>query len=176
MRKRRSVVLLVTEAQVVGPDVYKRQTYAWAVYGCEVEVDLRTGETQVLRFVTNQDVGHVLHATLATGQIQGGVVQGIGWALCEKVIYKQGRVMNNALSTYAIPTFVDVPPITVLFEETPFEFGPQGAKGIGELPMDGPAPAIANALSAALGAEVTHVPCLPEDILALAPLPEVTHG
>lgn len=141
-------------------------TYAWAVYGAEVEVDTRTGEGRVLNFVANQEIGKVLHPVLATGQIQGGVVQGIGWALCEDVVYRNGRVQNAALSTYVIPTFVDVPPITVLFEERPFAYGPSGAKGIGELPMDGPAPAIANALSAALGVEVDAVPCRPERLLA----------
>lgn len=140
-------------------------TYAWAVYGGEVEVDLRTGEARVVRFVANQDVGHVLHPTLATGQIQGGVVQAIGWSLCEEVVYRNGRVMNPAFSTYAIPTFVDVPPIEVLFGETPYPHGPMGAKGIGELPHDGPAPAIANALSSALGVEVDRVPCLPERVI-----------
>lgn len=141
-------------------------TYAWAVYGTEVEVDTRSGEARVMNFVANQEIGHVLHPVLATGQIQGGVVQGIGWALCEEVVYKNGGVQNAALSTYVIPTFVDVPPVTVLFEEKPFAYGPSGAKGIGELPMDGPAPAIANALSSALEFEVTAVPCRPERLLA----------
>ncbi|MDZ4805903.1 MAG: xanthine dehydrogenase family protein molybdopterin-binding subunit [Candidatus Eisenbacteria bacterium] len=143
-------------------------TYAWAVYGCEVEVDTRTFEVNVTRFVANQDVGGVLHATLAVGQIQGGVVQGLGWALCEQVIYKDGAVRNTALSTYVIPTFVDVPPIEVLFAETPYEFGPMGAKGIGELPMDGPAPAVLNAIAKALGVEPEQVPCRPEYLMMLA--------
>ncbi len=148
-------------------------TYAWAVYGCEVEVDLRSCETRVVNFVANQEVGHVLHPVLAEGQIQGGVVQGLGWALCEHVVYENGAVKNAALSTYAIPTFVDVPPIRVLFSEAPYEHGPLGAKGIGELPMDGPAPAVANAIAAALNVNVTRVPCLPETLLELS---EVADG
>jgi CO/xanthine dehydrogenase Mo-binding subunit len=151
-------------------------TYAWAVYGCEVLVDTRTGEVTVPRFVAHQDVGHVLHPTLATGQIQGGVVQALGWALCEKVVYDNGRVKNAALSTYAIPTFVDVPPIEVLFAETPYEFGPLGAKGIGELPMDGPAPAVLNGIAAALGVEPSAVPCLPESVFALLEEAELAGG
>ena len=143
-------------------------TYAWAVYGCEVEVDTRTFEVNVTRFVANQDVGGVLHPTLAEGQIQGGVVQALGWTLCEEVIYKDGAVRNAALSTYVIPTFVDVPPIEVLFAETPYEFGPGGAKGIGELPMDGPAPAVLNAIARALGIEPEQVPCRPEYLMSLA--------
>jgi len=143
-------------------------TYAWAVYGCEVEVDTRTFEVLVKRFVANQDVGGVLHPTLAEGQIQGGVVQGLGWALCEEVVYQDGAVRNAALSTYVIPTFADVPPIEVLFAETPYEFGPMGAKGIGELPMDGPAPAVLNAIAKALGVEPEQVPCRPEYLMSLA--------
>jgi CO/xanthine dehydrogenase Mo-binding subunit len=143
-------------------------TYAWAVYGCEVEVDTRTFEVAVKRFVANQDIGGVLHPVLAAGQIQGGVVQALGWALCEEVVYQDGAVRNAALSTYVIPTFVDVPPIEVMFATTPYEFGPMGAKGIGELPMDGPAPAVLNAIAAALGVEPERVPCRPEYLMTLA--------
>ena len=151
-------------------------TYGWAVYGCEVEVDTRTFEVTVTRFVTNQDIGRVLHPTLATGQVQGGVVQGLGWALCEEVVYRDGAVRNAALSTYVIPTFVDVPPIQVHFTETPYEFGPMGAKGIGELPMDGPAPAVLNAIAAALGVEPERVPCRPEYLMALADAGAAAHA
>jgi CO/xanthine dehydrogenase Mo-binding subunit len=142
-------------------------TYGWAAYACEVEVDVRSCEARVVAFVAHQDVGKVLHPVLATGQVQGGVVQAIGWSLYENVVYDKGRVMNAALSTYVIPTFADVPPITVMFAETPYPYGPLGAKGIGELPMDGPAPAIANALSRALDVEVARIPCLPEYLMSL---------
>ncbi|HMJ61535.1 MAG TPA: xanthine dehydrogenase family protein molybdopterin-binding subunit, partial [Bryobacteraceae bacterium] len=115
--------------------------YSFATYVAEVTVDTRTGEIQVDDFVALQEVGRVLHPILAAGQIEGGVVQGIGYALYEKVIWRDGSMANNQLTNYIIPTSVDVPPIRVFFEEIPYAHGAMGAKGIGELPMDGPAPA-----------------------------------
>jgi CO/xanthine dehydrogenase Mo-binding subunit len=102
---------------------------------------------------------------LAAGQIEGGVAQGIGWALYENVVWKDGRMANNRMTDYIMPTSVDLPPIRVAFAEAPYAYGPHGAKGIGELPMDGPAPAIANALADALGVSVTRVPATPEVIM-----------
>jgi CO/xanthine dehydrogenase Mo-binding subunit len=139
--------------------------YAWATYVAEVTVDTVTGEVQVDDFVAAQEVGRVLHPVLASGQIEGGVVQGIGLALYEKVVWNNGGMANNQMTNYVIPTSVDVPPITVLFEEIPYQYGAMGAKGIGELPMDGPAPAVLNAVENALGISFHHVPLLPEEIL-----------
>jgi CO/xanthine dehydrogenase Mo-binding subunit len=116
--------------------------------------------------VAVQEVGKVIHPTLATGQIQGGVVQGIGWALMEDVVLHEGAMKNHQLTNYVIPTAADLPPIRVFFEEQPAPFGPHGAKGIGELPMDGPAPAILNAVCHALGTNLTRVPLTPEHLLA----------
>ena len=140
--------------------------YSWATYVAEVSVDTLTGEVQVTDFVALQEVGRVLHPVLASGQIEGGVVQGIGWALYENVQWKDGGMVNNQLTNYIIPTTMDVPPIQVLFEEVPYEHGAMGAKGIGELPMDGPAPAVLNAVRNALGIDFFHVPLLPEDVLS----------
>lgn len=142
-------------------------TFAWATYVAEVEVDLRTCITRVLDFVAVQDVGKVLNETLARGQIQGGVVQGLGWALMEECAWRDGAMVNNQLTNYIIPTSDDVPPIRVAFMETPYPFGPQGAKGLGELPLDGAAPAVANAVAAATGAAPTSIPITPERLLAL---------
>jgi CO/xanthine dehydrogenase Mo-binding subunit len=130
-----------------------------------VTVDTLTGEVSVDDFVAAQEVGRVLHPVLAAGQIEGGVVQGIGWALYEKVVWRDGGMSNNQLTNYIIPTSMDVPPIRVLFEEVPYAHGAMGAKGIGELPMDGPAPAILNAIENATGIGFTQVPLLAEDIL-----------
>jgi CO/xanthine dehydrogenase Mo-binding subunit len=139
--------------------------YSWATYVAEVTVDTVTGEIQVDDFVAVQEVGRVLHPVLATGQIEGGVAQGIGYALYENVVWRNGCMANNQMTNYIIPTSVDVPPIRVLFEELPYAYGAMGAKGIGELPMDGPAPAILNAVENALGIGFDHIPLLPEDVL-----------
>jgi CO/xanthine dehydrogenase Mo-binding subunit len=138
--------------------------YAWAVYIAEVTVDLTTCGVNVDDFVAVQEVGRVLNPVLAMGQIEGGVAQGIGWALYEKVICNRGRMENNQMTNYIIPTSQDIPPIRVFFEECPFGHGAYGAKGIGELPMDGPAPAILNAIAHATGKQFDSVPLLPEDI------------
>ncbi len=138
--------------------------YAWAVYVAEVTVDLTTCGVTVDDFVAVQEVGRVLNPVLATGQIEGGVAQGIGWALYEKVVWGRGRMQNNQMTNYIIPTSQDIPPIRIFFEERPFGHGAYGAKGIGELPMDGPAPAILNAIAHAMGRQFDSVPLLPEDI------------
>jgi CO/xanthine dehydrogenase Mo-binding subunit len=138
--------------------------YAWAVYVAEVTVDLVTCGVIVDDFVAVQEVGRVLNPVLAAGQIEGGVAQGIGWALYEKVMWNRGRMQNNQMTNYIIPTSQDIPPIRVFFEERPYGHGAYGAKGIGELPMDGPAPAILNAIAHATGRQFDHVPLLPEDI------------
>jgi CO/xanthine dehydrogenase Mo-binding subunit len=138
--------------------------YAWAVYVAEVSVDLNTYSVSVNDFVALQEVGRVLHPVLAVGQIAGGVAQAIGFALFEKVIWQNGRMQNGQMTNYIMPTSSDLPPIRVLFEEMGNVHGAYGAKGIGELPMDGPAPAIVNAVEDALGMGFDFIPLLPEDI------------
>jgi CO/xanthine dehydrogenase Mo-binding subunit len=140
-------------------------TYAWAVYVAEVSVDTLTGETRVDDFVAVQEVGRVIHPVLAAGQIEGGVAQGVGYALYEKVVWREGRMMNGQMTNYIMPTAADVPRIRVHFEESPYAYGPSGAKGIGELPLDGVAPAVANAIEAAVGVAVDAIPCTPEWLL-----------
>jgi CO/xanthine dehydrogenase Mo-binding subunit len=107
----------------------------------------------------------VIHPTLAAGQIEGGVAQGIGLALYENVVWKEGRMVNSQMTNYIMPTAADVPPIRVYFEEVPYPRGPFGAKGLGELPIDGPAPAILNAIENATGVSVDHVPLTPEALM-----------
>ncbi|MGH7543553.1 MAG: xanthine dehydrogenase family protein molybdopterin-binding subunit [Gemmatimonadota bacterium] len=151
-------------------DTYRGDAYAafaWSVQVAEVEVDLRTCGARVTDFVAVQEVGRVLNATLARGQIQGGVVQGIGWALMEDCRWEDGAMANGQLTNYVIPTSEDVPPIRVVFLENPFPHGAQGAKGIGELPIDGPAPAVANAIARATGADPLEIPVTPERLAAL---------
>jgi CO/xanthine dehydrogenase Mo-binding subunit len=138
--------------------------YAWAVYVAEVAVDMNTYTASVTRFDALQEVGKIMHPVLAKGQVEGGVAQGIGYALYEKCVWKEGRMMNNQMTNYIMPTSADLPEIHVHFEEVPSMHGPGGAKGIGELPMDGPAPAILNAIENATGVSFDTIPLLPEDI------------
>jgi CO/xanthine dehydrogenase Mo-binding subunit len=140
-------------------------TYAWAVYVAEVAVDTVTFEARVTDFVALQEVGKVIHPVLAAGQIEGGVAQAIGMALYENVVWREGRMANGQMTNYIMPTAADVPPIRVFFEEQPYPFGPHGAKGIGELPMDGPAPAIVNAIENAIGISIREIPATPEVLM-----------
>jgi CO/xanthine dehydrogenase Mo-binding subunit len=140
--------------------------YGWGVYVAEVSVDTATGETRVEDFVAAQEVGRVINPVLAAGQIEGGVAQGIGFALYENVVWREGRMINNQMTNYIMPTAMDVPPIHVYFEELPYARGPAGAKGIGELPLDGTAPAIINAVENATGIVIRSVPLTPEVLLA----------
>lgn len=139
--------------------------YAWAVYVAEVSFDELTYEAHVEDFVALQEVGRVLNPVLAAGQIEGGVAQAIGFTLFENVVWKDGRMANNQMTNYIIPTPADIPPIRVFFEENPYAYGPGGAKGIGELPMDGAAPAILNAIEHATGVSFNHVPLMPEMLM-----------
>jgi CO/xanthine dehydrogenase Mo-binding subunit len=134
------------------------------VYVAEVTVDLASYSVAVDDFVALQEVGRVLNPVLARGQITGGVAQGIGYALYEKVVWRDGRMQNGQMTNYIMPTSADLPAIRVYFEELGNVHGAYGAKGIGELPMDGPAPAILNAIEDALGMSFDSIPLLPEDI------------
>ena len=165
--------VLKTSARYESPDIFwddvlytgdAYPAYAWAVYVAEVAVDTTTYSASVTEFHALQEVGKVLHPILAAGQIEGGVAQGIGYALYEKCVWEKGHMANNQMTNYIMPTSADLPPIHVHFEEVPCIHGAFGAKGIGELPMDGPAPAILNAIEHATGIAFTEIPLLPEDI------------
>src|SRR5882724_3869550 len=148
-------------------DKYRGEAYAafaWAVYVAEVTVDLTTYTASIDDFVAVQEVGKVLHPVLARGQIAGGIAQGIGYTLYEKVIWQNGRMQNGQMTNYIMPTSADLPLIRVFFEEMGNIHGAFGAKGIGELPMDGPAPAILNAVEDAVKVRFNSIPLLPEDI------------
>ncbi|MGH9673431.1 MAG: molybdopterin cofactor-binding domain-containing protein, partial [Bryobacteraceae bacterium] len=134
----------------------------------EVTVDMTTWETRVDDFVALQEVGRVIHPVIAAGQIEGGVAQAIGYALYESVVWNESRMVNAQMTNYIIPTSVDTPPIRVYFEERPYAHGPGGAKGLGELPMDGPAPAILSAIEHATGLSLCRIPVLPEELMEAA--------
>jgi CO/xanthine dehydrogenase Mo-binding subunit len=140
--------------------------FAWSIHVAQVAVDTVTYSAEVEAFWAVQEVGRVLNPTLAGGQIEGGIAQAIGYALYEKVLLQDGHMVNNQMTNYIMPTAEDVPPIHIFFEEIPFRHGGFGAKGVGELPHDGPAPAILNALRDATGVGFHAIPLLPEDLFA----------
>jgi CO/xanthine dehydrogenase Mo-binding subunit len=139
--------------------------FAWAVYVAEVSYDPLTYEVHVDDFVAVQEVGRVINPVLAAGQIEGGIAQAIGMTLYENVVWENGRMKNGQMTNYIMPTAADIPPIRVYFEENPYAYGPDGAKGIGELPMDGPAPAILNAIENATGESFNQIPLMPEALM-----------
>jgi CO/xanthine dehydrogenase Mo-binding subunit len=137
-------------------------TYAWSCHVAEVEVDVLTGETRVLELTAVQDIGLVMNPVLAGGQVEGGAAQGVGWALLENVVWDHGRMVNATMTDYTVPTAMDTPPIRTVFLEPAAGAGP---KGLGELPMDGPAPAVLNAVRHALGTAPRCIPATPDRIL-----------
>jgi CO/xanthine dehydrogenase Mo-binding subunit len=140
--------------------------YAWACTIVDVEVDMATGEVRVTDLVTAVDCGKALHPVMAAGQIEGGSLQAVGWATIEEIKMKDGGYQNDRLATYLIPTALDAPRIRTILVENPYSRGPFGAKGIGELPMDGPAPAIIAAIHNATGVWLDEIPATPEKVLA----------
>ena len=139
--------------------------FAWAVYVAEVTVDMTTFQTEVSDFVALQEVGRVMNPVLAAGQIQGGVAQGVGYALYENVVWDRGKMANAQMTNYIMPASMDLPAIRVYFEEHPSSGVLGGAKGIGELPVDGVAPAIASAVENAIGIRMTEIPVTPERLM-----------
>ena len=140
--------------------------YGWAAAVAEVEVDLDTGEVAVRRVVAADDVGRVVNPLLASGQVEGGTLQGVGYATIEEVRVEAGRLLNDRLATCIIPTALDAPRIDAILVEEPFAAAPHGAKGLGELPMDIPAPAVVAAIHDATGVWIHDLPASPERILA----------
>ncbi len=137
------------------------------VYTCNgalVEVDRDTGKVKLLKYVTVQDVGHALNPKLVEAQVEGGVVFGLGQALCEEVVTDRGKVLNANLLDYHQPTAADVPAIDMSLIEVPSQFGPWGAKGVGEPPTVPVGAALANAVFRAVGARVTELPLTPEKV------------
>ena len=133
----------------------------------DVEVDPETGAVKILRAVAAQDVGRAIHHDYCEGQIHGGVVQGIGWALNEEYIYdKQGRLSNPGFLDYRIPVASDVPMIEAVIVEVPNPNHPFGVKGVGEANIIPPMAAIANAINNAIGRRLTELPMSPPRVLA----------
>ena len=139
--------------------------YAWATNLAKVRVDKETGEVKVLKVWAAHDVGKAINPALAEGQIEGGTLQGLGYALMEEMTANdKGAIRNPEFSTYIIPTASDQPDIIPILVEHPFPGGPFGAKGFGEQPLTGMAPAIANAVNNAVGIRIKELPITPEKI------------
>jgi CO/xanthine dehydrogenase Mo-binding subunit len=140
--------------------------FGWAACLVDLAIDLDTFEIAIERCVQAVDVGKAINPTIVRGQIDGGTLQALGWAVLENIVYKDGKVCNANMTNCIVPTFADAPELETIIIECPYPFGPHGAKGVGEIPMDGPAAAVANAAADALGVEFDTIPLLPEVVAA----------
>jgi CO/xanthine dehydrogenase Mo-binding subunit len=146
-------------------------SYGWACDVVELEVDADTWQVTPVAFTTVHEIGKAIHPRLAVGQIEGGSAQGLGYGLLEEVVMRDGHMANNQLTNYIIPTTLDTPALDVVVLENPYQHGPYGAKGVGEMPIDGPAPAVVNALRHA-GYDLSEIPATPERIMAASVEPD----
>ncbi len=141
-------------------------TYGWGADVVELEVDPDTLQVRPVRATVACEVGRVIHEHLCRGQIEGGTLQAVAWGYLEELKLSGGRYLNDRLQTYLIPTIQDAPIMDVHLLENPWEGGAFGAKGVGELPMDGGAPAVVAAIENALGIRSDVIPATPERLLA----------
>ena len=140
---------------------------SFCAHAVEVTVDEDTGEVRVTRYAAAHDVGRAINPTGCEGQIEGGVVMGLGLALMEELREKDGRVQNPSFADYLLLTAEDAPPIESILVEQPATEGPFGVKGVGEPPIAPPTGAVANALAELLGADVGRLPLSPEEVSSL---------
>jgi CO/xanthine dehydrogenase Mo-binding subunit len=140
-------------------------SFGWACDVVEVEVDRDTWAVRPIKITTVHEIGKAIHPMLVAGQIEGGTAQGLGWALLEDVIMQDGRMANHTMTNYIVPTTLDTPDMDVVVLERPYKHGPFGAKGVGEMPIDGPAPAVVNALRHA-GFDLREIPATPEKLMS----------
>ena len=139
---------------------------AFAVHIADVEVDPETGKVEVLRYTALQDVGKAIHPSYVEGQLQGGVAQGIGWALNEEYVYNtDGHMDNSSFLDYRMPTSLDLPMIDTVLVEVPNPGHPFGARGVGEVCIIPPLAAMANAIHAAAGVRMDVLPMSPGNVL-----------
>jgi xanthine dehydrogenase molybdenum-binding subunit len=149
-----------------GTSTHNKPGGAFATHVVDVEVDPETGKVTILRYTAAQDVGTAIHPSYVEGQVQGGVVQGIGWALNEEYVYDaDGRMRNASFLDYRMPTCFDVPMIEPLLVEVPNPDHPFGVRGVGEVPIVPPPAAIANAIHQAIGARMRQLPMSPPRVL-----------
>ena len=139
---------------------------AFAAHVVDVEVDSETGKVDILRYTAAQDVGKAVHPSYVEGQIQGGVAQGIGWALNEEYYYAEdGTLRNTGFLDYRMPTCLDLPMIETILVEVANPGHPIGIRGVGEVPIIPPPAAIANAIYRATGVRMTELPMSPAKVL-----------
>jgi CO/xanthine dehydrogenase Mo-binding subunit len=134
-----------------------------------VEIDPLTWEVTPTKVTAVVEIGKAIHPIMVAGQVEGGTAQGVGYALLEEVVMRDGRMANASLTNYIIPTPPDTPPIDTVILERPYKYGPFGAKGVGEMPIDGPAPAVVNAIRHA-GYDIRAIPATPERLMTAARL------
>jgi CO/xanthine dehydrogenase Mo-binding subunit len=149
-------------------ETYKGDAYGAYAWGCnlaDVEIDPVTYQAKCTDMTAVIDIGKAIHPILAEGQIEGGTLQAVGWALYEEVVMRDGKMANAQLTNYIIPTTLDTPRLHVEIVENPYKNGPFGAKGVGECPMDGPAAAIVNAINRSLKRPLAAIPATPEAIM-----------
>jgi len=139
--------------------------FSWAASVAEIEVDPITFETKVVNFYTSHDIGKAINHDQVVAQIQGGCLQGIGYALYERTEIKNGKFDVSGFNDYIVPTLTESPNFYVNVIENPYPFGPFGAKGLGELPLVGVGPAVASAFWMIFNKEFNKIPILPEMIL-----------
>jgi CO/xanthine dehydrogenase Mo-binding subunit len=139
-------------------------TYLFGSHACQVLVDTETGEVKVERYIACHDVGKAINPDQVIGQIQGGVTMGIGMALMEEVVLKNGKILNPGFTDYILPTIRDVPEIECIVLEIPDPGGPFGAKGVGEPPLIGTGPAVLSAIYDAIGKPIRELPATPERV------------
>jgi len=142
--------------------------YGWGVNVVEVSVDPDTFVTRITKLTSVSDVGRVVHPVMCAGQVEGGTLQALGWGYLEEIKMKDGRYLNDRLQTYLIPTMADTPDMETILLENPTSEGPFGAKGVGELPMDGGAPALLQAIENATGLSLAAIPATPERLFEAA--------
>ena len=141
--------------------------YTYGTHAAEVEVDLETGEVEVLKYAACHDVGRAINPLRVEGQIQGGAMQGLGYALTEEIVLREGKIASSLFADYLVPSSDDMPDVMVDIVESGEGKGPFNARGIGEPPIGNPAPTIANAIADAIGLRPTQLPITPERVLAL---------
>ncbi len=139
--------------------------YTYGAHAVEVAVDTETGEISILKSVAAHDVGRAINPAAVEGQIEGAAAQGQGYALSEEMVYEQGQLTSPSLTEYLIPTAMDVPKVESIILESRSGLGPFGAKGIGEPALTPVAPAIANAVTEAIGVRIDELPITPEKIV-----------
>ena len=132
-----------------------------------MEVDSETGKVQILRYTAVQDAGKAIYPNYVESQMQGGVAQGVGWALNEEYLYDDhGRLINSSLLDYRMPVTLDLPMIDAVIVEVPNPGHPYGVRGVGEVPIVPPPAAVANAIYHAIGVRMSVLPATPARIVA----------